>query len=317
MVELIIQNGNNIYQPAVVGGITWETARQGEPGILKFTCIQDGKLKITEGNAVRMTVDGSKVFFGYIFKKSGDKGNEIKVTAYDQLRYLKNKDTYIYANKRADQVVKMIANDFSLQVGTFANTKYVIPKAAEDNQTMFDIIQNALDETLKNTKRLFVLFDDFGKLALKDANDMLLNLLIDSTTGQNYSYDSSIDGETYNQIKLVYENKDTKKRDIFMVKGKSINQWGVLQYYEKINTSNGAKAKANALLELYNAKTRNLKISKAFGDARVRAGTSVVVQLKLDDMTINNYMLVEKVTHTFDKDLHTMDLTLRGGEFIA
>lgn len=317
-IELLIQNGKKIYQPSVKGGITWETTRFGEPGILKFTCIQDGKLKITEGNKVQMKVDGNKVFLGFIFKKSGDKSNEIQVTAYDQLRYLKNKDTYAYKKKRADQVIKMIAQDFKLTTGTLANTKYVIPKALEDNQTLFDIIQNALDETLRNTKKLYVLYDNFGKIALKDTSKMLLNILIDADTGENYTYDSSIDGETYNQIKLTYDNEKTKKREVFMAKdSKNIGKWGVLQYYESVKTSEGAKAKANSLLKLYNAKTRNLSISNAFGDVRVRAGASVVVQLTLDDVKINNYMLVEKVTHTFDKDIHTMNLTLRGGDFVA
>ncbi len=41
------------------------------------------------------------------------------------------------------------------------------------------------------------------------------------------------------------------------------------------------------------------------------------VYLELDDMTISNYMMVEKVTHTFSLDSHLMDLTLIGGEFIA
>ena len=43
----------------------------------------------------------------------------------------------------------------------------------------------------------------------------------------------------------------------------------------------------------------------------------VAVRLDLGDMTVNNFMLVEKVTHTFKLDEHFMDLTLRGGEFIG
>lgn len=317
-VELWIINGTTAYQPAVKSDITWETKRVGEPGILKFSCLQDAALKVTEGNAVKLIVDGTNLFFGFIFSIGRDKSDEIQITAYDQLRYLKNKDTYIYKNKRADQVITMIAGDFGLNVGSLANTGYVIASKVEDNKTLFDIIQAPLDETLTNTKRLYVFYDDFGKLTLKNSEDMLLNLLIDEETGESYSYNSSINDQTYNQIKLTYDNEETGKREVYIAKDSTnINRWGVLQFYESVKSPQGASAKANALLSLYNAKTRNLKITNAFGDLRVRAGVSVVVKLNLGDVSLQNYMLVENVKHTFGKDSHLMNLTLRGGEFVA
>jgi len=314
-VEIWIMNNTTAYQPSVHGGITWDTSRFGEPSVLKFTCIRDDVLNITEGNPVKMIVDGVNVFFGFIFDIGRNKKKEeMQITAYDQLRYFKNKDSYIYKNKRADQVIRMMANDFRLNVGTLANTGYVIPSKVEDNKTLFDIAQGSLDETLKNTGRLYVLHDDFGKLTLKDSEDMLLNILIDAETGENFEYKSSINDSTYNQIKLTYDNEKTGKREVYMAKDSSnINQWGVLQHYESIKNPQGASAKADALLKLYNAKTRNLRITKAFGSARVRAGCSVVVRLDLGDIKIENYMLVESAKHTFNNGLHTMDLALRGG----
>jgi len=318
MVELWIMNGDTAFLPAVESGIAWKTARFGEPGTLQFKCVQDDVLSITEGNAVKLIVDGVNVFFGFIFAIGRDKTNIIQVTAYDQLRYLKNKDSYLFANKRADEVVQILAEDHLLKVGSLVNTGYVIPKQAEDNKTLFDMIQNSLDETLTNTKRLYVLYDDFGSLALKDVEDMLLNLLIDADTAQSFDYKSSINDNTYNQVKLVYDNKDTGKREVYIAKdSKNINAWGLLQYFETTDNPQGAAAKVEALLSLYNAKTRNLKVSKAFGDVRVRAGSSVVVNLNLGDVAVQSYMLVENVTHTFENGLHTMDLTLRGAEFVA
>jgi len=317
-IDLWILNESKAYQPPVVGGITWETSRKGEPGVLKFTCLQDDILDITEGNPVKLQKDGKNVFFGFIFGMCRSKDKKIQVTAYDQLRYFKNKDSYIYKNKRADQLIEMIAGDFGLRVGKLANTGYVIPARCEDNKTLFDISQNALDETLKNTTRLYVLYDDFGALSLEDTENMLLDLLIDEETGENFTYSSSINDQTYNQVKLIYDNEETARREVYISRDSSnINKWGVLQFFEKLDNPQGASAKADALLKLYNAKTRNLKITKAFGDVRVRAGCSVVVFLNLGDIKDENYMLVENVKHTFEKDSHFMDLTLRGGEFIA
>ncbi|MDF2989448.1 MAG: Phage late control protein [Eubacterium sp.] len=93
--------------------------------------------------------------------------------------------------------------------------------------------------------------------------------------------------------------------------------WGVLQYYESIDENTNGKAKADALLSLYNHKTRNLSVSGVAGDLRVRGGSIIVVDLEIGDINLKNFMLVESVRHTFNSNRHTMDLTLRGGEFIA
>lgn len=316
--ELLIQHGSKVYQPIVTGEVQWQTERKGVQGSLTFKVVKDATLNFTEGDAVRLKVDGQKVFYGFVFQKKRDKQGIITVTAYDQLRYLKNKDTYVYSNKTASEVVQMLAKDFNLQCGTLEDTKFKIESRVEDNQTLFDIIQNALDLTLTSKKEMYVLYDDFGKLTLKNIGNMKVGILIDEDTGENFDYTSSIDGETYNKIKLVYENEETGKREIYIAQdGSHINQWGVLQYFETIDEKVNGKAKADALLSLYNQKTRNLTIKGAFGDVRVRAGTLVAVSLNLGDIIANSFLLVEQAKHTFSESLHTMDLTLRGGEFIA
>lgn len=317
-VELLIQNGSKVYIPIVEEGITWQTERKTSPGELKFNVLKDAAINFTEGNAVRMKVDGKNVFYGFIFSKKRDKEGIINVTAYDQLRYFKNKDTYVYTNKTAGEFIKMLASDFQLQTGTLEDTGYKIPSRVEENKTLFDMVQNALDVTLESKKQMYVMFDDFGKIALKNISSMILNLLIDEETGENFTYTSSIDANTFNKVKLTYENEDTKKRDVYIAQdSNNMNNWGILQYFDTLQKGENGKAKADALLALYNKKTRNLSISKALGDTRVRAGSMVVVQLNLGDVNVQNLMLVEKCKHTFNESEHFMDLTLRGGEFVA
>lgn len=295
--------------------------RKGTPGKLEFTVIKEpGEpgLNFAEGDPVKLTVNGTAMFYGFVFKKKRDKGGTIDVVAYDQLRYLKNKDTITEEGLKASDLLKRIATDFRLNLGTVEDTGYTIESIVEENQTLFDMIQNALDETLMNTKQLYVLYDNAGKLTLKNINTMKLNLLIDEETGENFSYESSIDEQTYNKIKLAYNNEKTGTRELFIAQdGVKMNQWGVLQYFEEIQTRTGASAKADALLKLYDQKTRKLTIQNAFGDVRVRAGNAVVVAMTFGDIVTNNYMVVNKVTHTFRGDEHMMELDLIGGEFIA
>lgn len=325
-VEFLISDpsGKKAYIPVIKEGIEWSTERRSVPGRLTFDVVKDDIIDFTEGAAVRLKVDGRPVFFGFVFTKKRNKDQIITVTAYDQLRYLNNKDTYVYENKTASQFIQMVAADFSLNVGEIAPTNYVIPSRVEDNTSLFDMIENALDLELANLGNMYILYDDFGRLTLKFMGDMYVGdnasgyLCIDEDTGENFEYSSSIDNETYNKIKLIYDNEDTGKREVYIVQdGRHINEWGILQYFDTLSKGENGQAKADALLQLYNRKTRNLKITNALGDMRVRAGSMVLVNLNLGDMKLKNFMLVEKCRHIFKLDSHFMDLTLRGGEFVA
>ena len=316
--ELLIYNGEKIFIPVVEEGIEWSTERVGSPGKLTFKVHQDNALKITEGNAVRFKWGKQNVFYGFIFTKKMDKDRVITVTAYDQLRYLKNKETYVYENKTAGEVIKMICDDFKMQTGSIEDTKYRIASRVEYGQTLFDIIYNALDLTLTNANNLYVMYDDFGKVTLKAMNNMIVNILIDEETGQNFDYTSGIDESTYNKVKLIYDNEETGQRDVYIAQdSNNMNNWGVLQYYDTLSKGENGQAKADALLKLYNQKTRKLSISGAFGDCRVRAGSMLGVIMNFGDVKLKNYMVVETCKHSFKLNEHTMDLTLRGGEFIG
>lgn len=316
--ELYIQNGNKIYIPAVMEDVQWSTERRGCPGKLTFKVFKDDILNITEGNLVTFKWDNDNIFYGFIFSQKSDKEKIITVTAYDQLRYFKNKETYVYENKTAGQLIKMIASDFQLKTGTIEDTGWKIASRVEDNVTLFDIVLNALDLTLTNKGAMYVMYDDFGKITLKNITSMKVNVLIDEETGENFNYTSSIDDNTYNKVKLFYDNEKTGKRDVYIAQDASnINKWGILQYYDTLKKGENGKAKADALLELYNKKTRSLSITNAIGNSKVRAGSMVVVVLDLGDVKLQNYMMVEKCKHTFKLNEHCMDLTLRGAEINA
>lgn len=325
MIELLIANetGSQVYQPAVEEGIEWTTQRSGTPGKLTFKVLKDDIMNFTEGSAVRLKDGDDKIFYGFIFTQSRQKDQIITITAYDQLRYLQNKDTKIYEGKTATQFIRMLGADYTLNVGTMENTGYIITSRVEENTSLFDMIGNALDLTLANTGKMFVLYDDFGKLTLKSLDNMRVGsgdtfLMIDEESGEDFEYKSSIDSDTYNKIKLTYDNEDTGTREIYIAQsGANINKWGMLQYFDTLQKGENGQAKADALLKLYNKKTRNLKLTNVFGDNRVRAGSLIIVNLSLGDMTVKNFMLVEKCTHTYKESEHWMDLTLRGGEFIA
>lgn len=305
--------------PVISGNVVWTTERTGTAGKLTFTVVKDNIIDFQEGNPVALKVDGKEVFYGYVFEKKRTKEPTISVTAYDQLRYLKNKDYFIMESHTASDLIRHIAEDFRLNCGEIEDTGYV--RAAKNCEgTLFDIFQEALDDTLMNRKEIYVLYDNFGKLALKNIKNMKINdmQVITDSRLENIDYSTSIDGETYNRIRLVYEDKDSGTAKIYQSQStESMNKWGVLQYFEKANQTTGLKAKADALLGLYNKKTRKLVLKGVFGDLRVRAGCMVPVLLNLGDIVTQQFFICEKVTHTFSEGRDSMDLSLRGGDFIA
>lgn len=322
-ITLLITNekGLTMYPP-VAEGVQLSSSRRGSPGTLKFTVLKDQAMAdlggFAEGSVAQLFADGKPLFQGYIFSKRRDKEGAIECTAYDQIRYLKNKDVLRYKNMPASEVVKLIAADNNLQIGEIAPTGYTIPWRSEVNVTLLDMIETALDLELTNKGQMFVLYDDCGRLTLQNIAQMRVDLLINAAAAENFDYTSSIDEQTYNQIKLVSEDKQTGGYKPYEAgDSEHIKLWGKLQYFDTLKEGENGQAKAEALLKLYNSKTRKLKIRNALGDVRVRAGCLIGVALDLGDIIANTLMLVEKVTHTFRESEHFMDLTLRGGEFIA
>ena len=311
--KLVIETEQETFEPVVLDGVKLELERRGSPSKLTFTVVKKGTFSFHEGSRVCFWYKNIPMFMGYVFTKTRDKQHNIEVTAYDQLRYLKNKFTYVFTNKKASEILRSVCSDYGLKVGNVEDTGYVIPSLVEDNQALFDIVLDALDETLTNTGKLYTLYDNFGSIELKELGNMKTNILIDDETAENFDYTSSIDSETYNKIVLYYVDEETNDRISFTAKDEGrIEDWGLLQYYEEVKTPSIGQAKANALLSLYNKKTRELSIKGAFGHPSVRAGSMVIVKLNLGDIVTSNYMVVEKVTHEFTNDHYIMELTING-----
>ena len=315
-----IENGYELITPIVEDGVKWETERQGTPGKLTFKVYKDknGSLNFQEGDMVVLKYHDSEkgwiaLFRGYIFTKKRSKSGWIDVTAYDALRYFKNKHTYVYENKTASEVLKMILDDYRLAAGTIETTPYKIGERVEDDQSLFDVVQNALDLTLISTNKMYVMYADNDGIHLRDTNNLKTNVVINESVAEDFDYTSTIDEDTYNEIELYYDNDETNKREYYhAADSTNMGKWGILRYTESVDNPANIEDRVKKMLELYNRKKRTLKVKGAFGDCQCRAGASVIVQLDLGDITVSSYMLIEKATHTFKKDEYRMDLTLGG-----
>lgn len=312
-IELDNKDGNVWDISELVDSATWKTSRIGKPGSLDFSFVVDDKMNIYNGDIVRVKWDGHPIFYGYVFTISSSGDELISVKCYDQMRYLLVNETYAFKNMTAASIVKRIADDFKLKWGHIVDTKYVIPSIIEDNQKLMDVICKALDHTVINTGNIYNFYDDFGTLAIRDAKDMRLDLVIgDRSLMYGYSFEKSIDSDTYNQFKLVRDNKDTGKRDVYIDRDSAnIAKWGTLQYYHKVEEDqNEAQILKlmDQLTELKNRETNKLKL-EALGNPSARAGCYLAVKIK--DLAIDQYYLVEECSHSFSGEDYTMTMDLK------
>jgi hypothetical protein len=221
----------------------------------------------------------------------------------------------VIKNLKASEFLKKVCGQFLLKAGEIEDTGFVIEKLLCDNKTIFDAVQDCLDLTLINTGRLFILYDDAGRICLKDAEKMKSDLLICNQTAENFDYISSIE-DMYNSVKLIQKKKDAEVGIAYQkVDAENVNRYGALQYFDNSLDENANPAKIAAqILELNNRVRRKLSIKGAFGDTNIRGGSSVVLDLALGDQTARWFAIVDSITHTFNNDHHSMDLQVSGKE---
>ena len=303
----------------VISNLEITTHIQDDPGKATFDIIKCDELEFWEGATVAIELDGHKIFKGYVFRKKRDKNvNKISVTCYDQLRYLKNKDAYVFENMTSDEIFSKICEDFVLKHKVVDKSSYICAPRSNDATALYDMIKSALDDTLINSKQWYIIRDNYGVLEHININSLRAGVILGDKSGvTDFTYETSIDSDTYNQIKLYRDNTTTGKREIFIVNdtiygGDNIKEWGILQLYEKVDENLNiaqVEQKAMNMLSIYNNTKRSLKLV-SIGIPNVCAGSIFGCLIEdLGDLSLNNYLLVTKCTHKISNGVHTMELT--------
>lgn len=308
MREIQLTKNSGIYDISQISGPATITDSINKAGICTFTTQINSIFIPEEGDAVSVKYDDTSYFVGYIVKIGRADADQDKLTCYDQLWYLKAKDGYVFKNKTASDVAKVLFSTFSLKVGKIEETGYNLGSQTFDDKAGLDIISDCLNLTLRNTKNYFYIKDEAGLATLRNIKSSVSDLVVSASSNIfGFSYERGIDSDTYNQIKLVVDNSTTGKREVYLTKDSStIKKWGLLQYFEKLDDSVNAaqaKSKADAMLMLKNRVQQTLSVS-VLGDKSVRAGNMIYVDLPL--APVKKFLLCTGAAHTLDSVSHTV-----------
>jgi hypothetical protein len=305
--EFLAEVNGKIYEISeLIKSVAYTDKLNDGCGKLEFSYHNDD-LAINNGSVVRFKYNSTDTFYGYVFKHGAKKGKEIPVTAYDQLRYCKAKDTIIVKDDTITTLTKKMCNYFSLKAGILTDTAYKLATSVQDDKTWLDIIYSAINETLINKGKWYALRDEFGGIALRDLEELQLDLVLgDKSLCYDYDYEKSIDDDFYNQIKLEIDSETSGKREIYIAKdSSSIKKYGLLQYFEVLDKKTNAvqaKSKADMLLSLYNREVESISM-ECLGDTRIRAGVGIYGTIA--DIALNKNLIVRSVTHKY-LPVHTM-----------
>jgi len=322
MIEMLIQRGNNVFDISqLVGNIEWSTdIDNGQPGKLKFDYQEDSDVIPHYGDTIQFRFNDQNVFFGRLFTKKRSSKRVMKITACDLVFYLlKNKHTYVLNAATSSEIFSRICQDFNLPHRVVDASALNVPAKMHDNAVLYNIIKDSLNLTLIGQRQWFFIRDNFGTLEHVNINnaDLITPLVIgDESMATDYEFTGSISEDTYNQVRLVRENQETMRREVFVVKdSETINHWGLLQFHNTVDDNLNIRQienRAAMILEAKNRPTRKLKIP-ALGDLRIRAGNSFVLKLSaLEDEGFEDVQtaLVARCTHKWNGSVHAMSLDI-------
>lgn len=314
ILETSVTNNKQYDISEIVGGVVWTTGLNAQPGTLEFTMIDDPQVFLQAGDIIECYADGKKLFKGKVFRRRKTKDKKWQVTAHDNLRYLKNEDTLLFDASSSSTRFKKICQTQNVPHRVLQASTYNCAPVIEDKHTYFSMLQDAFDETRRGHGLRYAVWDNFGTLEHFDLNAKITKLVIgDESLLVNYDYEASIE-EAFNSVKVMREDKDKGKREIFSAKHDgNIAKWGRLQLVEIINdadlNSSQLQKQANDLLKENNKELKTLSL-EAIGSLEIRAGNSFILRLadlSRDGVGKDSLALVTKCRHDLSA-AHVMDL---------
>lgn len=311
----------------IIESVNISTSLGSQSGRCEVSLVGDGA-SFSLGSRLQIYDGDDGVFVGHLMNVSMQDENRFTATFYDQLRYLRNVDVLVYKDITASELFRKICEvgeslanykpgykGQKIELGTVDESSYKLPATVAEGKSYWDMMRDAIDQTLAYDGKFYIIRDAFGKLEFRDIETLKTDFVVDDEgIGIGYDFTIGIDRNSYNQVKIGYEDDNEGARKWGIAYDQDlIDKWGVLQYYQllrqKLETPELDK-RAEQQLRLLTRPTRDVSLT-CFGDFRVSAGCGISLSLPsvMAFKGLNSFY-VTSCEHHITCDSHTMDLTL-------
>ena len=298
--------------------ITYTTSIDGQPGKLSMTMEKNsgGNLEMSVGARVSfLDEEGRRVFSGRVFTLGTDRTEAYQVTAYDQMRYLKNHD-YLNLDGEENRSLEDVFTKICAQAGLTYQIKAACSEPLNPHlfidQSYYDMLRHCMDEANTRLEKLYFIRDRGGIL------------IGDGSLLTDYKYEVDIDREACTEVYLMESiktssangDKDKTSRVLAYAKADAEKEtkWGRLRRIVNVKeqpSEEQLEEYARLVLDVYAKPSKSMRL-EALGYP-VYAGDGF--RLILGKLGLNVSMYIMAATHTYG-EVHTMSLDVCTGEFL-
>lgn len=258
------------------------------------------KITINIGDKILMQTDSGKtLFYGVIWDVDRKTSSStVSYVAFDFLIYITKSDINAVYNTTPEEVVKRIAQEFAIPTGKIAQTGIRVYMPCFGKGAYETIMMGYTAASKQNGKKYIPLIQDRNKLSVIEKGS-LCGVIMDSTYNlQDSSYKQSLDNMVN---KVIIKNSDGK---VLGTVTKASPDGGTIQKVYTQEDGKNAQAEAKAMLKVLE---ETASVS-GIGDVRALSGYALIIQEETTGLYGRFY--IESDTHTFEKGVHTMQLTL-------
>ena len=300
----------------IIGDLKWTTEiKSSFPGRLSIKIIDDEKLKIDNGDIISLKIDGINQFKGMVRNRRFGEQNTVNLTVYDHKFLLKSKDTYNFGVMTASERFSIACDLIGIPSVIRQGVTVPLGDYICDGKSMYEVIQDGIDETYTRTGQRYAIKDSFGTLEFFSLNHLVTPTIVgDDSLVQSYDYENSIE-DIINSIKVIKEDSETNERVIANAKDSaSVQKYGLIQEVDKPENDEMNQAQmqeqAETTLKENNKEQKTLSMT-CTGHFSVVAGNTVQLKIKKleSEGLYDKPLLVTKCTHIFG-EVHIMDLEL-------
>lgn len=277
------------------------TSRRGSyPAEVRFSSFSP----VCTGDGITLFSGKNCIFKGKVFSVT-KKNSRYTACAYDLLRYFSNKTTFVYENRTAGEVLKLLCLYNELPYGTIADTKMKISRSLDDVCSLFSIMDNALTLTASAGFGDHVLFDDCGGISLLPSEKIVQNVIITPESCTEYRITESIDEDFYNSVH-IFESVSTGRKLHTYEDEDSIRKYGRIVFSGRSTQAENAVNVAKNILSTYSKPQRTINCRLGYDIPLMRAGAEVLIRDGGEDIRA----VCEKAEHIYGHSKNELLLTL-------